>query len=74
MIKSPNPAISKKARNMDRIMERFLFILIRTKKSTMGLSTMAITIAKTIGTTMDLVMYNIVNKAKIPTKHMVIFA
>lgn len=74
MIRMPNPAISKNARNMARTMAIFLFTLCFTKKSTMGLSTMEMTMAKTSGTTMNFVMYSIVNRAKTLTKQMVIFA
>jgi hypothetical protein len=50
-----------------------LLILFRVKKFTTGWSTMAIMIAKTIGTIMPRAIYNIVNKANKPIKEKIAF-
>jgi xanthine/uracil permease len=51
-----------------------LLILILTKKSTRGLRTIAIIVAKTTGIIIFFAMYRIANKAIIPMIKMVAFA
>ena len=72
--RAPNAAITKKVSNNVITIATTLFIFLFTKKFTTGCRTMAIIIAKTIGTIMPLAIYNIVNKANKPTIQMVAFA
>ena len=51
-----------------------LFIFIRTKKFTTGLSTIAIIVAKMIGIIIPFAKYKIVTSAIRPTNRMVTFA
>jgi hypothetical protein len=69
-----NPVMIKKVSNKVIIIAITRGILFRTKKSTMGRSTMAIMIAKTSGTIIFFAMYNIVIKANEPTRKIVAFA
>ena len=58
----------KKVNNITIVIAITLFILNRTRKSTTGLSIIAVIVAKTRGTMMLLPMYRIVNKAIVPTR------
>jgi hypothetical protein len=64
----------KKVSNKEIAIATTLFIRILTRKSTNGLSKIAIIVAKTSGTIMFLEMYKMANKAIAPMKKIVTFA
>ena len=68
--------MKKKGSGMNKviIIATTLFILNRTKKFTTGCRTIAIMIAKRMGTIMPRAMYNNVPKAKMPMKKKIAFA
>ena len=66
--------MTRKVSNKVIVIATTLFILILTKKSTRGLSTIAIIVAKTTGIIMFFAMYSIANKAIAPMIKMVAFA
>jgi hypothetical protein len=67
---APNPKIAIKVMSRAITMAITLFILMRTKKFTMGFSKMAIMVEKIIGTTMPLATNSTANKAIRPIKIM----
>ena len=69
-----NAAIIKKVSSITNAIAATLLILNRTRKSTTGLSIMAIMVAKTIGIIMLLAIYNIAIKANDPIRKIVTFA
>jgi hypothetical protein len=70
----PTAAITRNVSSIVRIIARILFTLNFTRKLTRGCNTIAIIIAKTIGTMMLLAIYIIANTAIRPRRKIVTFA
>jgi len=72
--REPKAKTIRKVSNREIAIATTLFIRILTKKSTSGLSKIAIIVAKTSGIIMLFAIYNIANRAIAPIKKMVTFA